>query len=629
MGSTTVRYFIQKFRNRLAVKKNCIWKHCNVERLSHCGYNPFRNAADFKERLHVMLGAFSRNTMEGVTDIERQTIIDCAEQTLRHEFDLLGSGPVSLNPIDWHKDFKSGKKWDKLFYRDITRTARADIKVPWELSRCQHLLWLGEAYLLTEDKRYAQEIIDEIGWWIQDNPLMYSVNWTCSMDVAFRAVNWMFALNMIAGYEGVDDAFAKKVSSSLWQHGFFISNNLEKQIPYSNNHYASDVVGLLYIGSLFQHTRKGKKWFRFALNEYYAETRQQVLLSGVHYERSVSYHRLMTELLSYPVYMLKRIGVSIPSDVMNLIQGMYAFVANYTKPNGFAPLIADNDDGRFVPFYRRDFREHNYLNDELSIENRFVSCDENVLFHSDERKNMVYSDAGFAIMRKGGSYLFISNGGYSKKPNESDITIGTHTHNDLLSFELSIKNSDFIIDPGSYLYTPDPVKRNEFRSTKKHNTIIVDGEEQNDLSSRSMFSVKRNVHIDKLENLLDGVKGSYKTIKGGLKHERRFDLTDGLLEISDYLHKVGLDHKANIYFHLSDGIRACIQNGDCVVVECTNRYVSFRWTASYIKGDIRLHIDDDFYSPSYGILKKSKCLIIGFDFDDYCIIKTSIEWTKK
>ena len=629
MGSTTVRYFIQKFRNRLAVEKNRIWRHCNVERLSLCGYTPFKSADDFKERLHVMLGAFARNTMEGVTDIERQIIIDSASQALRHEFDLLGSGPVSLNPIDWHQDFKSGNKWEKSFYREIKRTPGSDIKVPWELSRCQHLLWLGEAYLLTEDKRYAQEIIDEINWWIDDNPLMYSVNWTCAMDVAFRAVNWMFALNMIAGYEGVDDAFAKKVSSSLWQHGFFISKNLEKQIPYSNNHYASDIVGLLYISSLYQHTRKGKKWFHFALKEYFAETRRQVLLSGIHYERSVSYHRLMTELLSYPVYMLKRIGVSIPSDVMNLIQGMYAFVANYSKPNGFAPLIADNDDGRFAPFFRRDFREHNYLNDELSIENRFVSCDENVLFHSEEQKSIVYSDAGFAIMRKGSSYLFICNGGYSKKPNESDITIGTHTHNDLLSFELSINDSDFIIDPGSYLYTPDPVKRNEFRSTKKHNTIVVDGEEQNALPSKSMFSVKRNVHIDKIENLEDGVKGSYKTIKGGLKHERLFILTDNLLEISDQLYKADLDHKGKLFFHLSDGIKSCKQYGDCAIVECSNYNVSFRWTASDIKGKIRLQIVTDSYSPSYGILKMANCLIVGFDFDEYCSIKTSIEWKKK
>src|SRR5690349_8282745 len=36
-----------------------------------------------------------------------------ANRILRHEFDLLGSGPVHLGArIDWQRDFKTGKKWE-------------------------------------------------------------------------------------------------------------------------------------------------------------------------------------------------------------------------------------------------------------------------------------------------------------------------------------------------------------------------------------------------------------------------------------------------------------------------------------------------------------------------------------
>ena len=486
-----IRYFIPKLRNRLSVEKNRIWKHCNVERLSLCGYTPFKSADVFKERLHVLLGAFSDNALEGVTTIDRQTIIDSADQALRHEFDLLGSGGVKLDPIDWHTDFKSGYHWSKKYYRELSGKPGADIKVPWELSRCQHLLWLGEAYILTDDECYAQEVIDEINWWIKDNPLMYSVNWTCSMDVAFRAVNWMYALNMISGYKGFDDAFASIVLKSLWQHGFFIRNNLEKQIPHSNNHYASDIVGLLYLGALYNNTFLGRRWYRVAQKEYYSEVRTQVLDSGVHYERSVSYHRLMTELLSYPAYMLKRTGVKIPDDINRRIQGMYEYVATYTKPNGLAPLIADNDDGRFVPFVKRDFRDHNYLNDSQSIEIIFAALD-CTTYSTLSSSSHYYPDVGVAVVKDNNNYLYINHGGYSKNPQKEDVLIGTHTHNDLLSFELCINGKDVLVDAGTFLYTSSKVDRDEFRSTAKHNTIVVDGEEQNDFVSP--FVLRRNNH---------------------------------------------------------------------------------------------------------------------------------------
>ena len=39
-----------------------------------------------------------------------ETILDRVEPLMRHEFDLLGSGPTQLGErIDWHVDFKTGR----------------------------------------------------------------------------------------------------------------------------------------------------------------------------------------------------------------------------------------------------------------------------------------------------------------------------------------------------------------------------------------------------------------------------------------------------------------------------------------------------------------------------------------
>lgn len=615
MTPVNLRFILPKVKNRLIAERNRLWKNCNIERLSVVGFKSITDKSVFKSQLQSILGVFTKDIFDGISEDDKRILLNTANQAIKHEFDLLGSGIVELNPIDWQSDFKSGFSWGKTYYKETRTPKGADIKVPWELSRCQHLLWLGEAYLITGENKYAQEVIEEISWWIEDNPLMYTVNWTCAMDVAFRAVNWMYALNMISSFDGLDELFVERVNQSLWQHGFFISNNLEKQVPYSNNHYASDIVGLLYIGEFFRDTRKGKKWLSYALKEYYKEIRTQVLDSGVHYERSVSYHRMMTELFSYPVYMLQRRGEIVPSDITGRIREMYGYVAAYTKPNGYAPLIADNDDGRFLPFLKRDFREHNYLNDSLSVENRFVSFGCQSLFITSSNAGKICFDAGVAIIKHNDDYLFVNHGGYSKMPKETEVSIGTHTHNDLLSFELSLGGEDILVDAGTYLYTSSKEDRDSFRSTIKHNTVVVDGEEQNGMAGA--FVLKRNVHKGELKQISESVyEGEYCTIEGKMNHKRCFDFKEGQLIIIDTISKAGTSHEAKLYFHFAPGLVPVIHDEEMVV--------KGKAKISFSKKAAQMEVIDDNISPSFGVLDNSATGIVTFLFNESLVLKTTI-----
>ena len=184
---------------------------------------------------------------------DEDLIIQLADSIVDHKFDLLGSGITKLEPLDWHKDFKSGFKWEKgKFYQDyiqVDLSNNADVKVPRELSRSHHLLWLGQAYLLTKNEKYVNEFIFQIENWIDENPIMKSINWGCAMDVSIRAINWIYALNMFINSVNISESFIKKINCSLFEHGWFIYRNLEKGIPNSGNHYVSNIVGLLYLGS--------------------------------------------------------------------------------------------------------------------------------------------------------------------------------------------------------------------------------------------------------------------------------------------------------------------------------------------------------------------------------------------
>lgn len=627
MNSNHLIYFFPKIRNRIRAQSKRLWKYCDVNKIAMIGYIKEKS---FVLRLSKMLGDINASLMKDIDKIEKETIIASADNVLRHEFDLLGSGLIKLDPIDWHIDFKSGKRWKRCYYREISSISGADIKVPWELSRCHHLLWLGEAYLLTGEEKYAQEVANEIEWWIDDNPLMYSVNWKCSMDVAIRAVNWMYAIKMISQSDVLTDKLVNKVSSSLFKHGWFIRHNLEKAVPWSNNHYTSDLVGLIYLGTLFKHTRKGRHWQKFSIREFYKETRKQILPSGVHYEKSISYHRLMTELTSYPIIMLRRVGEHVPGDIINITQKMYDYVGSYIKPNGKAPLLADNDNGRFLPFLNRDFRDHNYLLNANGVDCRIIN---NGISPFIELKynnhSQLYEDAGIAIVKEHNAYLLVNNSGYSRYENPTKKNIGTHTHNDQLSFEFSINEDDIIIDTGTYLYTSSIKDRNIFRSTSKHNTVLVDNEEQNILSETNAFSMtKNNKNLKLLLNNRECI-GCYETILGGMKHERHFTITENSMVIIDKLNKTGLNHQGSIFFHLPETVNVYLDKEGRARLESPNYFVTIRLVTNNTTRDNEIKLFEDAYSPSYGYLKTTQSLVSKFCFEDTCTIKTIIEWKIK
>ena len=227
-------------------------------------------------------------------------LIAGADAAVRHEFDLLGSGVKALGAaLPWLDDFKTGRHYSLEYCRDIAYMELdkpTDVKVPWELSRCQHFAALGQAYWLTGDERYAREYRAEIEDWIAANPFAYSVNWACAMDVALRAISWIWGFHFMAGSQAcADPAFRRTFMRSLFMHGEFVFTHLETS-DVNGNHYVSDGAGLVFLGLFFKHTASGRDWLARGRRIVYGEMLEQVSDDGVDFEQSTAYHRLVLEL---------------------------------------------------------------------------------------------------------------------------------------------------------------------------------------------------------------------------------------------------------------------------------------------------------------------------------------------
>ena len=386
----------------------------------------------------------------------------------------------------------------------------------------QHLPTLGKAYLLTGDERYVREFTSEISDWIAKNPYRRGINWRCPMEVAIRSVNWLWGYQYFRDSPLIDKAFLQDFLRSLILHGRHLRANPERnsalvefltsllvsrqsplasikraRAPTTNNHYLSDVAGLIYLGIMLGGIKEAESWRRLGMRELIKEMAKQVYPDGVAYEGSIAYHHLQAEIFLSTTIILQKNGFKLPGWYLKRLEKMLEFTRYYTRPDGNAPQIGDTDDGRFhilsrygdwnkrdhrhllsvgaVVFNRPDFWQGS--DDEEAIlwlcgKDGVIQC-RNMMSPAPSPSSLAFRRAGFYVLRKDALYMMVDC-----IQDDARAPRG-HRHNSRLSFELYAYDKAFIVDPGTYTYVTGEGMRNLFRSTACHNTVTVDGEEQN------------------------------------------------------------------------------------------------------------------------------------------------------
>ena len=343
----------------------------------------------------------------------------------RHEFDLLGSGWRCFNRpnafpalppaccrysrklrskisadyhlIYWEHDIKSGHHWSSVSpsYWHILTVSKlregADIKIPWELARLQHLPQLAACAVVSSDEKaqsFYREYCNEVLDFILSNPVGTGVNWACPMDIGIRAANILLAYHIFAASEKKLEPipeFGEILLHSMLDHADFIVRNLEyspKQVL--GNHYLSDIAGLLFVSAYLPSDKKTDSYLYFAIQELFRMVKTMFYPDGGDYESSSCYHCLCAEIVLYssallaglprerliklsklsvfpgesfssvPLlqpeeqeYKLENGRIVFPAWYADRLNGMVSFAKALTKQNQEIVQIGDNDSGHF------------------------------------------------------------------------------------------------------------------------------------------------------------------------------------------------------------------------------------------------------------------------------------------
>jgi len=510
------------------------------------------------------------------------------------------------------------------------------VKVPWELSRFQHLPVLGQALWLTSDRRYYEEFRAQVTDWIARNRPGLGVNWACTMDVAIRAVNWVWAYAFFRAEILDDRPFASLFFRSLFVHGRFIASNLENGAPITSNHYFADLVGMLFLGVLFRGAPEADSWKGLAVSEIVRENERQTYPDGVDFEASTSYHRLMTEMALTSLLVLERAGFRVPA-LRDRVRGMIEYVAHYTKPDGRAPQIGDNDDGR-LQILGDDGAErgdHRHLlavagclfEDDLLFALGGDRWEDAFWLFGDACANRLdrsgaigrvsvtgrhFKDSGSIVLRHEDLYMFFDAGPVGLKG------LGTHADNDTLSIDIQAGGADLVVDPGTGVYTPDLRLRDRMRSTAAHNTVRLDGEEINPIPSRpfELPGADRPEVIRFVSragfDLAEALHRGYSRLSDPVVHRRIVLLNKrtGRFVIEDRLEGEGA-HRVEWFFHLAPGC-AAIDGAADTPTRFSSRGPVFRLEPVCLPDGARGFLEEGVVSPGYGRLERA--LVLRFEW---------------
>lgn len=540
----------------------------------------------------------------GLSDIRPEDVpqkwmngtVAAAEKLLRHRYNYLALGEISLGEeINWNREYKRGINTPLLFgpwmdYRDSK--SYGDFKYFWELPRLQHLITLAKAYYLTSDEKCAEEVVKQIESFIKQSPYLRGVNWIMPMEASIRLISISWVTAFLREYLMRDKHACGLIQRIVRTHVEYVAKNFSAYSS-ANNHLVAEAAGVFIAGICFSQLDGMNKHRRNAYDILCREIAHQFYQDGVNREQTTHYH-----IACYNCFLLAGLlgrdnGLDFPAEYWKALEKAADFVCAFADSDNSIPHIGDSDDGKMVVlseaetnaaqsllaaasvlFNRADLKTKAKSFDEMSF--WLLGKNGRDKFGSLKNAESVLATNKF---EHGGYYILNSNKG-SKVKMIFDCgplgfeSIAAHGHADALSFILNAHDRPYFIDTGTYTYIADNPYRNYFRSTRAHNTIVIDGKDQSQTAGPFLWTQKADSFVEQWvsNEHCDEVAGNhngYHRLQDPVTHRRaiKFDKEQEAITLDDYL-EMKAGHKIEQYFHLAP---ACnVENINSNIWEITN-----------------------------------------------------------
>ena len=372
---------------------------------------------------------------------------ECDEQIVR---EIRGGMPERVfgNPVDW----------GKLESTELEKSV-------W-LNRFYYLPSFARMYYLKKDQAALGYMVRFIRKWIAENPGgggNSRYNWF-DMQVAWRAIHlsWCYFL----GEGGLTADEKKMITGSLQVHADILLEGFGKQNLNEFNHQAHGALAMLYLGILFPFLRGSEELVSSGLRILDHHIRHAFYTDGGNVEQMFGYYPFEAHLFRDAYLLCRANQVEFPEELAALLQRMIRFMVAVKQPDHTMPPVNDSFEMPAIPTIATLCA---VLGQEAP---------------AGPGSSVYFPETQIAVMRaeKGRhSWYVLIN------PAKS---IGAHAHAGRLAFTLWINGRPLLIDSGCCNYDR-PLLVRWYRTTRAHNTVVIDGKSDEATSSARQWAPKR------------------------------------------------------------------------------------------------------------------------------------------
>ncbi|MCC8139712.1 MAG: heparinase II/III family protein [Lachnospiraceae bacterium] len=440
----------------------------------------------------------------------------------------------------------------------------------------EYLIPLAAAYRRTGEERWYTGFKNACLRWMRENKEGRGDGWH-PYTISLRLTNLLICMDGFGEILRRDGEFARELEDSMYAQYLHLQHNLERHLL--ANHYFENLKAVL-LGSLYFQEESTYNKYRNLLRR---EIKEQILPDGVHYERSLMYHKIILEDLVRVAGVLSGTDAEFSGELKRTMQRMAD--AMYALEQGFGrtPLFNDAGDNVARPMecLLRGLQEHFGIVPTQPARQDFP-------------------DAGYYCLAGGDIRILLDAGQIGP-----DFAVG-HGHCDALSFEFSLRGEPLFVNAGTGLY--QGVQRSYFRSTAAHNTVVIDGQEQSECWGE--HRVARRIS-DVSGSCGDGWTEGSLTTAAGKRQKRRIELDESSgVRILDTV----CGH-AQAYLHLAPGWEYDLQGSRILL---RKRPGAPQGIITVSENDVlRVHRDGNLslYAPEFGQIVEIQTLEISWEGD--------------
>lgn len=288
------------------------------------------------------------------------------------------------------------------------------------------------------------------------------------------------------------------------------------------NHYFENLKTIVICSLLFGEEKVWNRYYK----KLCGQIKEQILEDGVHYERSLMYHKIiMEDVMRLIVFMQGFEKEKESRFLIGTLQTMLDAISSLENGMGRTPLFNDAGD-----------------NVAKSLSDLLLVCRNTFKLEPVIRR--CFETAGYYRLDNSNKTLLFDCGQYGP-----DYMLG-HAHCDALSFELSVDGVPLFVNAGTGQYQGK--HRIFFRSTEAHNTVILEGKQQAELWGEHRVARRgKCIQCDASETMLEGSICSYE----GDYYKRRIEwLGKDVLIVHDEVapnSKCGNAEKVKVFYRIA------------------------------------------------------------------------------